>query len=188
MNQLKAAYPLPSGQSIEIVQGDLTREQVDAIVNAANSHLAHGGGVAGAIAHAGGPLIQPKVTPGYASTGRSPTPSPAYTSAGNLPCRTSSMPLARSGARAKKIASSLRLSAAAWLAQKSLGLGSIAFPAISTGIFGFPLERAARVILIALRELLRAKSQLRCQTRSRRPVGRGKRGFVCEGRRKAIGA
>lgn len=152
MNQLKAAYPLPFGQSIEIVQGNLTLERVDAIVNAANSHLAHGGGVAGAIAHAGGPLIQAESNAWVRQHGLVSHTEPAYTSAGNLPCRTvihAVGPVWGEGEEDRKLAEAVRGSLAR---AESLGLGSIAFPAISTGIFGFPLERAARVILTALRE------------------------------------
>ena len=62
MSTLKSRYLFPSGQALEIVQGDLTEEAVDAIVNAANSALAHGGGVAGAIVRKGGYKIQEEST------------------------------------------------------------------------------------------------------------------------------
>ena len=152
MNQLKAAYPLTSGQSLEILQGDLISEHVDAIVNAANSHLAHGGGVARAIAHAGGPVIQAESNAWVRQHGPVSHAEPAYTSAGNLPCRTvihAVGPVWGEGEEDRKLAEAVRGSLAR---AESLGSGSIAFPAISTGIFGYPMERAACVILIALRD------------------------------------
>ena len=69
------------------MQGDITQEQVDAIVNAANSHLQHGGGVAGVIAHKGGQVIQQESHAWVRAHGPVSHAKPAYTSAGRLPCR-----------------------------------------------------------------------------------------------------
>ncbi len=148
--------PFPSGQKLQIVQGDITQERVDAIVNAANQHLQHGGGVAGLIARKGGPQIQAESTNWVRQHGPVSHAEPAYTTAGNLPCRFvihAVGPVWGSGDEdcklAAAIAGSLRLA-------ERLELRSIAFPAISTGIFGFPRQRAAGVICDAIAQYFRA--------------------------------
>jgi O-acetyl-ADP-ribose deacetylase (regulator of RNase III) len=150
MNQIVRECMVPSGQIFQIVQGDLTEEQVDAIVNAANAHLQHGGGVAGVISRRGGSQIQAESNSWVLQHGPVTHEQPAYTSAGKLPCRYvihAGGPVWGEGSEDAKLASavngSLRLA-------DQLGLASIAFPAISTGIFGFPKERAAGVILDAI--------------------------------------
>lgn len=150
MNQLKASFSLPSGQVVEIVQGDLTQEHVDAIVNAANEHLAHGAGIAAAIVHKGGQVIQEESDAWVRKHGPVSHAEPAYTGAGSLPCRYvihAVGPVWGSGGEDRKLADAVRGSLAR---AEQLGLRSIAIPAISTGIFGFPKERAARVILATL--------------------------------------
>jgi O-acetyl-ADP-ribose deacetylase (regulator of RNase III) len=136
------------------VQGDLTAEEVDGIVNAANRHLKHGGGVAGAIARRGGPQIQAESDAWVREHGPVLYSEPAYTGAGRLACRYvihAVGPVWGEGEEDEKLAAavsgSLRLA-------ESLDLSSIALPAISTGIFGFPMERAARVILRAIQSYL----------------------------------
>lgn len=152
MNVVLKKQTLPSGQRIQIVQGDLTQEKVDAIVNAANAQLQHGGGVAGAISQAGGPQIQAESAEWVRQHGPVTHAEPAYTSGGNLPSRYvihTVGPVWGEGDEDQKLAQavvgSLRLAG-------RLGLASIALPAISTGIFGFPKERAARIILHSIRE------------------------------------
>lgn len=138
---------LPGGQSLEIRRGDLTALRVDAIVNAANAQLAHGGGVAAAIARAGGPAIQRESNEWVRSNGPVSHASPAYTSGGNMPCEYvihAAGPVWGSGQEEEKLAAAIRGSLA--LADE-LELGSIAFPAISTGIFGFPKELAASLFM-----------------------------------------
>lgn len=137
----------PSGLILEIVQGDITKQQVDAIVNAANQQLQHGGGVAGVISKAGGPVIQQESNRWIADHGPITHNAPAYTSAGSLPCRYvihAVGPVWGSGEEDQKlraaVAGSLELAS-------ELQLSSLALPALSTGIFGFPEQRAARVIL-----------------------------------------
>jgi O-acetyl-ADP-ribose deacetylase (regulator of RNase III) len=152
MNQVVHEYTLPGGASLQIVQGDLTEERVDAIVNAANSHLAHGGGVAGAIVRRGGGEIQAESNAWVRQHGPVTHDKPAYTGAGKLACRYvihAVGPVWGSGDEDDKLAAAVRGSLA--LADE-LSLESIAFPAISTGIFGFPKSRAASVILTAIRE------------------------------------
>ena len=87
MSILQLGYTYPSGQRLEIVQGDITGETVDAIVNAANSHLQHGAGVAGAILRRGGYQIQQESLEWVRQHGPVTHAEPAYTSAGKLPCR-----------------------------------------------------------------------------------------------------
>jgi O-acetyl-ADP-ribose deacetylase (regulator of RNase III) len=141
------SHVFPSGLTIEITQGDLTREAVDAIVNAANEMLAHGGGVAWAIARAGGPSIQAESDAWVREHGPVTHARPAVTGAGSLPCRYvihAVGPVWGSGDEDRKLAEAVRGSLEV---AENLKLKSIAFPAISTGIFGFPRQRAARVML-----------------------------------------
>lgn len=143
---------LPGSQKLQIVQADLTEERVDAIVNAANSKLQHGGGLAAAISRKGGPQIQEESDAWVRQYGPVTHTSPAYTSAGRLPSRYvihAVGPVWGEGDEDAKlgeaVSGALRL--ADWL-----GLESISLPAISTGIFGFPKSRAAGIILAAIDE------------------------------------
>jgi O-acetyl-ADP-ribose deacetylase (regulator of RNase III) len=131
------------GDRVEILQGDLTEMDTDAIVNAANNDLQLGGGVAGAIRRKGGPQIQAECD----EIGPVPVGGAAITSGGNLKARyvihAASMQLG-----GMTSAQSLRSSTAHSLriaAQK--GLKTIAFPAIGTGIAGFPLRECAEIML-----------------------------------------
>lgn len=159
MNRVILESSFPSGQRLQLVQGDLTEERVDAIVNAANSALAHGGGVAGAIARKGGPQIQEESTRWVQAHGPVRHAEPAYTGAGRLPCRYvihavgPSRSVDRRGEGDEDAKLTAAVGGALALADK-LGLSSLALPAISTGIFGFPKERAARLILAAIRDYL----------------------------------
>jgi O-acetyl-ADP-ribose deacetylase (regulator of RNase III) len=150
MNKVMKERTLPTGQSIQIVQGDITTEEVDAIVNAANERLQHGGGVAWAISRRGGPAIQKESDEWIRAKGRVSHAHPAWTSGGLLPAKHvihAVGPVWGQGDEDAKLAEavtgSLRVA-------DELGMQSIAFPAISTGIFGFPKERAAKVILQAI--------------------------------------
>lgn len=130
---------------IELCQGDITRQAVDAIVNAANTRLAGGGGVDGAIHRAGGPAIMQECR----AIGGCPTGEAVITTGGNLPARHvihTVGPVYRDGASGEPrllenaYRNSLRLA-------ESKGLKTIAFPSISTGAYGYPIEDAARVAL-----------------------------------------
>jgi O-acetyl-ADP-ribose deacetylase (regulator of RNase III) len=150
MSQILRQAALSGGQVIQISHADLTEERVDAIVNAANAHLQHGGGVAGAISRRGGRTIQQESDRWVAQHGPVPHDRPAYTSAGDLPCKYvihAVGPVYGQGgedeALSAAVAGSLHLA-------DQLGLASLSLPAISTGIFGFPKARAAQVILSAL--------------------------------------
>ncbi|RPJ52035.1 MAG: macro domain-containing protein, partial [Chloroflexi bacterium] len=87
MSSIHKTYALSPTTRLEIAQGNLTQELVDAIVNAANKHLAHGGGVAAAIAEAGGPSIQQESEAWVRKHGPVTNAEPAYTHAGKLPAR-----------------------------------------------------------------------------------------------------
>jgi O-acetyl-ADP-ribose deacetylase (regulator of RNase III) len=142
------------------VLGDITAEEVDAIVNAANSQLQHGGGVAGAIVRKGGRVIQEesnRVAP--VNVGRA-----AITSAGSLPAQHvihTVGPRWGEGDEDNKLASAVR---SALTVANDQGLRTISLPAISTGIFGFPLEQAVRVILQTIRQTLDHQDDLSLDT------------------------
>jgi O-acetyl-ADP-ribose deacetylase (regulator of RNase III) len=141
----------PAGQVVELAQGDLTEQEVDAIVNAANRRLQHGAGVAGAIVRRGGPAIQQESDAWVRQHGPVSHAEPAYTTAGRLPCK---MVIHAVGPVWGEGDEDARLEAAVLGALRraaELELQSIALPAISTGIFGFPKQRAAEVILGAVR-------------------------------------
>ncbi len=140
--------------TIAVVVGDLTEERTDAIVNAANSALAHGGGVAGAIVRRGGPEIQAE------SDARAPVPvgRAAVTGAGRLPCRHvihAVGPVWGEGDEEAKLRAAV---ASALACAEGLGLASVALPAISTGIFGYPKAAGCTVIVEEAARHLRAPS------------------------------
>jgi O-acetyl-ADP-ribose deacetylase (regulator of RNase III) len=152
MNVLLAEHSLPTGQIVLIVQGDITTEAVDAIVNAANEQLQHGGGVAWAISKKGGPAIQKESDDWIRKHGPVSHTHPAWTSGGDLPAKRvihAVGPVWLNGRDdedlklEQAVTGSLR-------AADELKYETIAFPAISTGIFGFPKERAAGIILSAI--------------------------------------
>jgi O-acetyl-ADP-ribose deacetylase (regulator of RNase III) len=141
---------------LELVQGDITDLDVDVIVNAANEHLQLGAGVAGAIRRKGGPSIQEECN----RIGGTPVGTAVMTGAGNLRARQvihAVGPRMGEGDEDKKLASAVRSALA--LADRH-GMKSIALPAISTGIFGFPLDRAARIMLTEIQRFLQGGTKL----------------------------
>jgi O-acetyl-ADP-ribose deacetylase (regulator of RNase III) len=147
-------HSLPGGQVLRIGQGDLTEETTDAIVNAANEHLAHGGGVAGAIRRRGGEVIQKESRRWIETHGRVATGRAALTGGGNLPARYvihAVGPVWGSGDDEAKLASAV--TSALTLASEQ-GVSSIAIPGISSGIFGGPKDVCARVIIEATTSFL----------------------------------
>lgn len=142
---------------VTIRQGDITEAQVDAIVNAANNDLKLGGGVAGAIRSKGGPSIQQECDRlGPVRIGEA-----AITGGGDLSARyvihAASM---RLGGRTTE--PSLREATRnSLLRAKEKGLESIAFPAIGTGIAGFPLDRCAEIMGAEVREHLNGETSLK---------------------------
>jgi O-acetyl-ADP-ribose deacetylase (regulator of RNase III) len=141
---------------LEIARGDLTRETVAAIVNAANSSLLGGGGVDGAIHRAGGPAILDECRAIRARRGSLPPGEAVITTGGALPARRvihTVGPVWQGGGagEAATLAACYRSSLA--LADGE-GLDSVAFPSISTGAFGYPIEEAAPVALRTIAEML----------------------------------
>ncbi len=143
-------------RTLELTEGDITEMETDAIVNAANSQLILGGGVAGAIRRKGGPTIQADCD----RIGGTFVGGAVITSGGNLKARHvihAVGPRMGEGDEDRKLRdatlNSLRLA-------NEHHLKSLAFPAISTGIFGFPIERCARIMLDATLEHLRGRTSL----------------------------
>jgi O-acetyl-ADP-ribose deacetylase len=140
---------------ITLVPGDITEQQVDAIVNAANSSLMGGGGVDGAIHRRGGPEILEECRKLRASSyGKGlPTGQAVATTAGRLPARwvihTVGPVYSKSEDRSALLASCYRESLQV---ADELEARSVAFPAISTGIYGWPMDDAARIALDAVRQ------------------------------------
>jgi O-acetyl-ADP-ribose deacetylase (regulator of RNase III) len=161
MNKTLRSKEFPSGTSLELVQGDLTLTNVDAIVNPANSQLLHGGGLAGVLARKAGPNLQQESKDWIQEHGPVKHDKPAFTSAGNLPYKHiihAVGPVWGSGEEKRKLADAIRGSL---VLAGELGLTSLALPAISTGIFGYPLTQAAEVILETVNQfLLHGKNEL----------------------------
>ncbi|MGD0153282.1 MAG: macro domain-containing protein [Thermacetogeniaceae bacterium] len=132
-----------NGKVLELLPGDITEMETAAIVNAANSYLKHGGGVAGAIVRKGGRVIQEESD----RIGRCPVGQAVITSAGSLKA---SYVIHAVGPRIGEGNEDEKLGRAT-LSSLQLAdrhhLQSIAFPAISTGIFGYPVERCAQIML-----------------------------------------
>jgi len=152
MSSVLVEKNLSNGSSLQIAQGDITLEAVDAIVNAANEDLQHGGGVAWAIVQRGGESIQTESDKWIQIHGRASHAHPAWTSGGRLPAKYvihAVGPVWGSGDEDAKLAQAV--SGALRLADE-LKCKSIAFPAISTGIFGFPKMRAAKIIFKTIEE------------------------------------
>lgn len=144
------------GTQLELVEGDITDLEVDAIVNAANEQLQLGTGVAGAIRRKGGPSIQEECN----RIGGTPVGTAVMTGAGHLKAKQvihAVGPQMGEGDEDKKLASAVR--AALALADRR-GMKSIALPAVSTGNFGFPIDRAARIMLTEIHRFLQGGTKL----------------------------
>ncbi len=129
--------------TIELIEGDITLLDVDAVVNAANQHLQLGAGVAGAIRRRGGPTIQQACDAiGYCPVGEA-----VITHGGTLPARYVIHAVGPVGADPQADALLASATRACLRVAEENQLSSVAFPAISTGIFGFPLDRCARIML-----------------------------------------
>jgi O-acetyl-ADP-ribose deacetylase len=147
---------IDNARSMSLLTGDITLQDADAIVNAANGQLAPGGGVCGAIHRAGGPAIWKECEAIVQQRGPLPTGQAVATTAGNMHARHvihTVGPVWHGGRTGEpdKLASCYRESIRV---ADELKLTSIAFPSISTGIFGYPVELAAPVALQAVTEAL----------------------------------
>jgi len=132
-----------NNKKLRLVQGDITARDVDAIVNAANSHLQHGGGVAGAIVRKGGQVIQDESD----RIGYTPVGTAVITGAGKLPAKFvihTVGPRMGEGDEGNKLQNAVK-STLTLATQK--GLKSVSMPAISSGIFGFPKDRCAKILV-----------------------------------------
>ncbi len=141
---------------ISLIQGDITDLQIDVIVNAANDRLILGGGVAGAIRKKGGPIIQDECN----KIGGTFVGDAVITTGGNLKAKHvihAVGPRMGEGNEDEKLknatVNSLKL-------MDEYNLKSIAFPAISTGIFGFPIDRCSKIMIDATKEYLQGNSQI----------------------------
>ncbi len=146
-----------NGTTLELIEADITELVVDAVVNAANEDLQLGTGVAGAIRKKGGPSIQEECD----RIGHTPVGTAVMTGAGDLKAKQvihAVGPKYGEGDDDRKLASAVRASLA--LADRN-GLRSIALPAISTGNFGFPADRAARVMLTEVHRYLQGGTKLK---------------------------
>jgi len=138
--------------SLELVEGDITQQDTDAIVNAANTALRPGGGVDGAIHRAGGPAIEAEAR----QLGGCPTGEARITTGGNLKARYvihTVGPVYKDGLHREPelLASCYRESLKLAAAQ---GLKTVAFPSVSTGVYGYPLKAAAKVALTTIKDYL----------------------------------
>lgn len=146
-----------NAQTLELAQGDITLQEVDAIVNAANSRLAGGGGVDGAIHRRGGPSIMEETDRRYPEG--CPTGSAVISGAGQLASKYvihTVGPIWSGGQRgeAELLASAYR--SCLELAVEN-GCRSIAFPSLSTGAYRYPIDEAARIALNTVRDFLMEK-------------------------------
>ncbi len=141
---------------IKLVKGDITKEKADAIVNAANSSLMGGGGVDGAIHRAGGPLILEECKRIVAKQGSLPTGKAVITTGGNLPSKFvihTVGPVWHGGENEESI-----LLKNAYYNSLKIGaqnqIKSIAFPSISTGVYGYPIEKASLIAFDTVKNFL----------------------------------
>ncbi len=142
------------GRILELKQGDITDEAVDALVNAANSRLAGGGGVDGAVHRRGGPAIKEETARRYPRG--CPTGSAVITAAGNLPARWiihAVGPIWQGGhsGESELLASAYR---ASFELASQHGCRTIALPALSCGAYGYPVDEASRIALATARTFL----------------------------------
>ncbi len=144
------------GTQLELIEGDITNLEVEAIVNAANEDLQLGSGVAGAILEKGGPSIQEECD----RIGGTPVGTAVLTGSGNLKADHvihAVGPRMGEGEEDRKLQSAIRASLA--LADRH-GLKSIALPALSTGNFGFPMDRCARILLTEVYRYLQGGTKI----------------------------
>ena len=146
-----------NNKKISLVQGDITEMETDVIVNAANSQLILGGGVAGAIRNKGGPTIQEECN----KIGGTFVGGAVITKGGNLKAK---HVIHAVGPRMGEENEDYKLRSATINSLRLMDehqLKSIAFPAISTGIFGYPIERCAKIMISTAKEYLSGETQIK---------------------------
>jgi len=149
---------LSNGKVLRLMTGDLTKVTADVLVNAANPLLAGGGGVDGAIHRAGGPSIMTELDEIRRRIGRCPAGSAVATAAGRLPAKFvfhAVGPVYRDGEQGEPDLLAACYRRTLRMAEE-FGLTSIAFPSISTGAYGYPIQEAARIAVRTIREHLSA--------------------------------
>ena len=151
-------------EKIELIRGDITRMEVGAVVNAANSSLLGGGGVDGAIHRAGGPEILEACKQIRATSGKCPTGQAVITTAGKMPAQRVIHTVGpiwgqQSETESDRLLANCYRNSLALAVQHKLT--SVAFPNISTGVYGFPKERAAKVAIRAVTEFLSADNSIK---------------------------
>lgn len=148
-----------NGSTLQIVEGDITQQETEAVVNAANTRLRGGGGVDGAIHRAGGPRILEECR----QYDGCPTGEARLTGGGDLKARYvihAVGPVYKDGrsGEAKRLADAYRNSLA--LASQQ-GIRTLSFPSISTGAYGYPMSEAARLALATVRDYLKEHPEIR---------------------------
>ncbi len=144
---------------LEIVQGDITKQDTEAIGNAANSRLAGGGGVDGTIHRAGGPSIMEELRAKYSGC---PTGSAVITGGGNLKAKYvlhAVGPIYSGAPKDAELLASAYRSCLELCSQHHIS--SIAFPSISTGIYGYPIQEASRIALRTVLDYLKNHSDIK---------------------------
>jgi O-acetyl-ADP-ribose deacetylase (regulator of RNase III) len=147
---------------VTLLQADITQQNTDAVVNAANSSLVGGGGVDGAIHRAGGAAILEECKQIVAGSGRCKTGAAVITTAGNMQARSvihTVGPVYRGGQRGEPELLANAYKNSCRLAVEN-GLHSISFPSISTGAYGYPIEKAARIALTEVFGFLKKEDEI----------------------------
>lgn len=158
---MQKRYRLNDARAIRLVEGDITRIAADAIANAANSALAGGGGVDGAIHRAGGHEIMRELDEIRPRVGRVPAGQAVATSAGRLPAKYvfhAVGPVYRDGRHGEPEALASCYRVCLEMAEER-GCRTISFPAISTGVYGYPPEDAAQVAVAEVRRFLETRAE-----------------------------
>jgi O-acetyl-ADP-ribose deacetylase len=143
-----------------VVRGNLLEEPVDAIVNAANGHLAHGGGVAGIIARAAGPALQEESDRLVRTRGPFSTGEAVVTTAGKLPFKGVIHAVGPRFGEGDEEARLVQALLSCWQCAIERGWTTVSFPAVSSGIFAVPLDICARAYLAAARRARLSKVRL----------------------------
>lgn len=148
--------------TLELIQGDITKAEVDAIVNAANTELVGGGGVDGAIRRAGGEEIVKACNAIRKQQGGCPTGTAVITTGGNLPAKYvihTAGPVWHGGNEGEPDLLASCYQECLKLASEK-DVNSVAFPSISTGVYGYPTDKAAKVALQTIRDLTESDTKV----------------------------